>query len=105
MLEGRNVKRGHRVVSGGKDGLLHGCKGMQASAVSMHSAHVARSRPPGLMIHELMNEIMSSSLHAPFPPPPMQIMEINEAPVYLRLDPLVSPAAKDLPVCLYESGE
>jgi hypothetical protein len=34
----------------------------------------------------------------------MQIMEINEAPVYLRLDPTVTPTAKDLPVFLYESG-
>lgn len=33
------------------------------------------------------------------------MMEINESPVFLRLDPAPSPAAKDLPVYLYESGE
>ncbi|GAB4821425.1 hypothetical protein N2152v2_008471 [Parachlorella kessleri] len=32
-----------------------------------------------------------------------RIMEINEAPVYLRLDTAISPAAKDLPVFLHES--
>lgn len=31
-------------------------------------------------------------------------MEINESPVFLRLDPTQSPGQKDLPVWLYESG-
>ncbi len=32
-------------------------------------------------------------------------MEINESPVFLRLDPSKDAAQKDLPVYLYESGE
>ena len=31
-------------------------------------------------------------------------MEINESPVFLRLDPSREPSQKDLPVYLYESG-
>ena len=31
-------------------------------------------------------------------------MEINESPVFLRLDPSREPTQKDLPVYLYESG-
>jgi hypothetical protein len=32
-------------------------------------------------------------------------MEVNESPVFLRLDPQRDAAQKDLPVYLYESGE
>lgn len=32
-------------------------------------------------------------------------MEVNESPVFLRLDPKRDAAQKDLPVYLYESGE
>lgn len=35
---------------------------------------------------------------------PLQIMELNESPVLLLLDPTPSPASNDLPVALYESG-
>lgn len=31
-------------------------------------------------------------------------MEVNESPVFLRLDPSKDAAQKDLPVYLYESG-
>ena len=31
-------------------------------------------------------------------------MEINESPIFLRLDPRCDPGQKDLPVYLYESG-
>ena len=39
-----------------------------------------------------------------FPASPAQLMEVNESPVFLRLDPTQSPGQKDLPVWLYESG-
>ncbi|KAL4437304.1 hypothetical protein ABPG75_004443 [Micractinium tetrahymenae] len=32
-----------------------------------------------------------------------KLMEVNESPVFLRLDPSRDPSQKDLPVCLYES--
>lgn len=32
-------------------------------------------------------------------------MEINESPIYVLLNPTINPAAKDLPVTVYESGE
>ena len=35
---------------------------------------------------------------------PAQLMDINESPVFLRLDPSCEPSRKDLPVYLYESG-
>ena len=34
-----------------------------------------------------------------------QIMNLNESPVFLLLDPAVHDRHKDLPVSLYESGE
>uniref|UniRef100_A0A7S0N1E2 COP9 signalosome complex subunit 6 n=1 Tax=Pyramimonas obovata TaxID=1411642 RepID=A0A7S0N1E2_9CHLO len=31
------------------------------------------------------------------------LVEINESPIYMRLDPVITPASKDLPITLYES--
>lgn len=33
-----------------------------------------------------------------------QLMDINESPVYVLLDPSINHAQKDLPVTIYESG-
>lgn len=33
-----------------------------------------------------------------------QLMDINENPVYVLLNPLINHAQKDLPVTIYESG-
>lgn len=33
-----------------------------------------------------------------------QLMDINESPVYVLLNPAINPAQKDLPVTIYESG-
>lgn len=33
-----------------------------------------------------------------------QLMDINESPVYVLLNPLINPAQKDLPITIYESG-
>lgn len=33
-----------------------------------------------------------------------QLMDINESPVYVLLNPLINHAQKDLPVTIYESG-
>jgi len=35
----------------------------------------------------------------------LQLMEINESPIYVLLNPAINPAAKDLPVTVYESGK
>lgn len=46
------------------------------------------------------------SMHPPFPSAPLlQLMDLNESPIFLRLDPRCDPTQKDLPVHLYESGE
>lgn len=34
----------------------------------------------------------------------LQLMDINESPVYVLLNPLINHAQKDLPVNIYESG-
>jgi len=34
----------------------------------------------------------------------LQLMDINESPVYVLLNPSINPAQKDLPVTIYESG-
>lgn len=34
-----------------------------------------------------------------------QLMDINESPVYVLLNPSINPAQKDLPVTIFESGK
>ena len=34
----------------------------------------------------------------------LQFAPFNESPLYLQLDPLISPTAKDLPIVVYESS-
>jgi COP9 signalosome complex subunit 6 len=34
-----------------------------------------------------------------------QLMDINESPIYMILNPTINHARKDLPITIYESGE
>ena len=34
----------------------------------------------------------------------LQLMDINESPVYVLLNPAINHAQKDLPITIYESG-